>query len=189
MRNTMIQKHVLIVFLLIASMTGWAQDRYFTKTGRIEFQSKAPLEDIEAKNKTAAAVLDTKTGALQFSVLMRSFEFEKALMQEHFNENYVESDKFPKAEFKGTMLNNSAINYNKDGSYPAKVKGMLTIHGVTKEVTTNGTIKVTGGKINANTVFNILLSDYKIKIPSAVKNKLSNNVSITVDCKLEPLKG
>jgi hypothetical protein len=185
----MFYKQLLIAVFIFASLSGTAQDKYFTKTGKIEFISKAPLEDIEAKNKTVAAILDIKTGALQFSVLMRSFEFEKALMQEHFNDNYVESDKFPKAEFKGTVVNNSAINYTKDGNYPAKVKGLLSIHGVTKEVVANGTIKVYGGKIDAAAVFNILLSDYKIKIPAGVKNKLSNNVSISVDCRMEPLKG
>jgi polyisoprenoid-binding protein YceI len=120
---------------------------------------------------------------------MKGFEFEKALMQEHFNDNYVESNKYPKAEFKGSVTNNSAINYAKDGTYPARVKGKLTIHGVTRDVETNGTIKVNGGKIDASSVFNILLSDYKVSIPAVVKDKISNNIRISVDCKLEPLKG
>ena len=107
------------------------------------------MEDIEAKNKTVAAVVDSKTGAIQFSAQMKGFEFEKKLMQEHFNENYVESNKFPKSEFKGTITNNSEINYTKDGSYTAKVKGKLTIHGVTRDVETTGTFKVSGGKIDA----------------------------------------
>src|SRR5688500_10487294 len=83
-----------------------AQDRYFTKTGKITFVSKAPVEDIESQNKTVTAVLDAKSGALQFSVQMKSFEFDKALMQQHFNENYLETDKYPKAEFKGVVANN-----------------------------------------------------------------------------------
>ena len=166
-----------------------AQDRYFTKTGKIEFYSKAPLEDIEAKNKTVTAVLDTKTGAVQFSVQMKGFEFEKALMQEHFNENYVESNKFPKAEFKGSVTNNSSVNYTKDGTYNAAVKGKLTIHGVTKDVEAPGIIKVGGGKIDASSTFNILLSDYNISIPSVVKDKISNTIKISVNTNLEPLKG
>jgi hypothetical protein len=89
----MLKKNLIVAGLIIVGLTSQAQDKYFTKTGRIEFSSKAPLEDIEAKNKTVAAILDAKTGALQFSVLMKGFEFPKALMQEHFNENYVESDK------------------------------------------------------------------------------------------------
>lgn len=165
-----------------------AQDRYFTKTGKIQFLSKAPLEDIEAKNSTVTAVLEPKSGAFQFSVQMKSFEFEKALMQQHFNANYVESDKFPKAEFRGAIVNNAAVNYSKDGTYPVKVKGKLTLHNVTKEVEVPGTIKTNGGRIEAMSTFNILLSDYKIAIPSPVKDKLSNSIRISVDTRLEPLK-
>jgi polyisoprenoid-binding protein YceI len=186
----MLKKYGIAVvgFLAIATMAQ-AQDRYFTKSGKIEFFSKAPMEDIEASNKTVTAVIDTKTGAIQFAAQMKSFEFEKKLMQEHFNENYVESDKFPKAEFKGTITNNSEINYAKAGTYTAKVKGKMTIHGVTKDVETTGTIKVNGGSLDATSTFNLQLSDYDIKIPNVVKDKISNNIKITVDTKLEPLKG
>ena len=178
----------LAAFVLFATAVT-AQDRYFTKTGKIDFYSKAPLEDIEAKNKTVTAVLDTKTGAMQFEVQMKGFEFEKKLMQEHFNENYVESGKYPKAGFKGSLVNNSAVNYAKDGTYNVNVKGKLTIHGVTKDVQAPGTIKVSGGKIDAASTFNIQLSDYNISIPSVVKDKVSNNIKISVDTKLEPFKG
>lgn len=184
----MLKKNLISAALLIAALHSQAQDKYFTKTGRIEFSSKAPLEDIEAKNKTVAAILDTKSGALQFSVLMKGFEFPKALMQEHFNENYVESDKYPKAEFKGSITNNATINYTTDGTYPAQVGGKLTIHGVTRDIKTTGTIKVEGGKIDANSVFSVLVSDYDIKIPSVVKDKISKTIKVTVDCRLEPLK-
>jgi len=187
-KNTMLKKSLIAIGLLVITVVSQAQDKYFTKTGKIDFSSKSRMEDIDARNKTVAAILDTKTGAVQFSVLMKGFEFPKALMQEHFNENYVESNKYPKGEFKGSITNNSTINYKNDGSYPAEVSGKLTIHGVTKDVKTKGTVKVDGGKIDVTSVFNILLSDYKIKIPSIVKEKLSNNIKITVDCLLEPLK-
>ncbi|MDB5206334.1 MAG: YceI family protein [Flavisolibacter sp.] len=177
----------LASFILLAASVN-AQDRYFTKTGKIEFFSKATMEDIEAKNKTVTAVLDSKTGAMQFSVQMKGFEFEKALMQQHFNENYVESNKFPKAEFKGALTNNSSVNYTKDGTYVVTVKGKLTLHGVTKDVEAPGTIKVDGGKLEGKSTFNIRLSDYKISIPSVVKEKVSNSIKIIVDTKLEPLK-
>jgi len=180
---------ILVIALLTIATISQAQDRYFTKSGKIEFFSKAPMEDIGATNKTATAVLDIKTGALQFAVQMKGFEFEKALMQEHFNENYVESDKYPKAEFKGTITNNSEINYAKAGTYTAKVKGKMTLHGVTKDVETTGTIKVGSGNLEAHSIFNIKLSDYKIKVPNVVKDKLSNNIKITVNTTLEPLKG
>jgi len=187
--KTVFKYFVLIALSLGFSSTGaFAQGRYFTKTGKIDFYSKAPLEDIEAKNKTVSAVIDSKTGAIQFAAQMKGFQFDKDLMQKHFNENYAESDKYPKAEFKGTITNNSEINYSRDGSYAAKVKGKLTMHGVTKDVETSGTIKVASGKIDATSTFNILLSDYNIKIPALVKDKVSNSVKVVVDCKMDPLK-
>ena len=184
----MLKKNLILSALMLTAALSNAQDRYFTKTGKIEFHSKATMEDIEARNKTVMAVLDTKSGALQFSAQMKGFEFEKALMQEHFNENYVESGKYPKADFKGVVVNNSDINYAKNGTYTAKVKGKLTMHGVTKDVETTGTIKVDAGKLDANSTFNIQLSDYNVKIPSVVKDKVSNNIKIVVDTRLEPLK-
>ena len=166
-----------------------AQDKYFTKTGKISFYSKASLENIEAHNKAATCVLDTKTGSLQFAILMKGFEFEKALMQEHFNENYVESHKFPKADFKGQIANNDDVNYSKDGVYPVKVKGKLTIHGETKDVETAGKIEVKQGKVLADASFNVDLADYNIEIPKIVKDNISKSVNIAVDCNLEPFKG
>ena len=186
--NIVRKKIVFFFAFVFVVLTGRAQDRYFTKTGSITFVSKAPMEDIEGKNRTVTAVLDSKSGAMQFSVQMKGFEFEKALMQEHFNENYVESGKYPEATFKGTVANNAAVNYGKDGTYNVRVKGLLTVHNVTKDVDVPGTIKVNGGKIEAVSTFNILMSDYKIVIPSAVKEKVSNNIKITVDTKLDPLK-
>jgi polyisoprenoid-binding protein YceI len=181
----------ITVLLVLMSIAGslFAQDKYFTKTGRIEFYSQATVENITAKNKTVTAVLDTKTGGLQFSVPMKGFEFEKALMQQHFNENYIESDKYPKGEFRGTITNNSSIGYGKDGSYPATVKGKMSIHGVTQDVEATGTIKVQDGKLQLNSVFNLQLSDYHISIPAIVKDHISNTVKITVDCILEQVKG
>lgn len=185
----MFKKNLIVLagFVLLVTAAS-AQDRYFTKTGKINFYSKAALEDIQAENKTVTAVLDSKSGAMQFEVLMKGFEFEKKLMQEHFNENYVESDKYPKATFKGTVANNAAVNYTKDGTYNATVKGKLTIHGVTKDVEAPGTIKVNGGKVDAASTFNIKLSDYNISIPAVVKDKISNSIKINVDTRLEPFK-
>lgn len=176
------------VFSLLAVALN-AQDKFFTKTGRISFHSKAPLETIEAQNKAATCVLDAKSGNLQFALLMKGFEFEKALMQEHFNENYVESHKFPKAEFRGQILNNQDVNYSKDGVYPVKVKGKLTIHGETRDVETAGKIEVKQGRVMADANFSIQLEDYKIEIPKIVKDNISKTVSIAVDVNLEPLKG
>ena len=151
----MLKKNLIVAFMFTLSASGvFAQSKFFTKTGQVNFFSKASLEDIEAKNKTVTAVVDSKTGAVQFAIQMKGFEFEKQLMQQHFNENYVESDKFPKAEFKGTIVNNNEINYDKEGSYPAKVKGKLTIHGVTQDIETSGTVKVDGEFLKLESGFN-----------------------------------
>ncbi|HYH15644.1 MAG TPA: YceI family protein [Flavisolibacter sp.] len=183
-------KHFLVLLFSVASagLTVNAQSKFFTKNGKILFFSKAPLEDIEAKNKSAVCLLDAQSGTIQFSLLMKGFEFENELMQEHFNDDYVESHKFPKAEFKGQIINNASINYKKSGIYPVKVKGKLTIHGETKDVETNGTIAVNGDNLHLSSNFPIQLSDYKIKIPSLVKDKVSNSIKIMVEGKLEPFQ-
>jgi hypothetical protein len=184
MRN----KLFLAFGLLLLAASAQAQDKYFTKSGKINFYSVAPLEDIEAKHKSAICVLDTKTGALQFSALIKGFEFENEEMQQHFNEDYLESDKYPKSEFKGQIVNNAAINYQKPGTYPVQVKGLLTIRGVSKEVQTPGTIKIDGDGIKTAATFNIQVADFNIKIPALVKDKIAKTVKITVDTKLEPVK-
>ncbi|WP_315818368.1 hypothetical protein [Paraflavitalea speifideaquila] len=112
----------LIKVLLLVSVLSSGQDKFFTKNGKISFVSKGNIETIAAKHKGITCVLDAKSGGMQFAVLMKGFEFAKALMQEHFNENYVESDKYPKADFKGLVVNNGEVNYTKDGSYGTKVK-------------------------------------------------------------------
>ncbi|MFT3844670.1 MAG: YceI family protein [Lacibacter sp.] len=184
------KKLILLFIISFAALQNQAQDKYFTKTGKISFDAtttKSP-ENIDGVNKSAICVLDTKTGNIQFSVLMKGFEFERALMQEHFNENYVESNKFPKSEFKGSVTNNASVNYTKDGTYPVKVKGNLLIHGVTNVIETDGKIIVKAGKINAVAEFNVSLSDYNISVPSLVADKLAKTAKIKVDCLLEPLK-
>jgi polyisoprenoid-binding protein YceI len=166
-------------FILAATFTAQAQ-KYYTKNATINFYSKASLENIEAVNKTSTAVIDSKTGAMAFSVLIKGFVFEKKLMQDHFNEKYLESDKFPKAEFKGTITNNAAVKYTTDGVYSVNVSGKLTLHGVTKDVSATGKVTVKGGKVSATSEFNITLADYKISVPAVVQDKISKTVKITV---------
>jgi len=177
------------LLLLLVAGTIYSQDKYFTKSGKIFFQcAKSPLEKVEATNKSTTCVLDTKNGNMQFAVMMKGFEFEKALMQEHFNENYVESTRFPKSDFKGQITNNGEIDYSRDGTYTARVKGKLQIHGEVKDVETTGAIVIRNGKISSSATFTVLLSDYNIGIPSLVGDKISNTVNIAVECSLEPLK-
>ena len=176
----------LVAFCSLMASTGFAQGKtYFTKTGKITFFSQATLEDIEARNSTATVMLESHKGAVQFAVQMNGFEFDKKAMQQHFNDSYVESEKFPKSEFVGHITNNKDINYHKDGSYNAKVKGKLTIHGVTKDVDADGTIKVSGGKLSLNSVFHVALADYNVK---TIKDKIADKIKVTVDCGLEEYK-
>jgi hypothetical protein len=178
---------VISGLLLLASLAGNAQNKFYTKTGRISFFSSTPLEDIDAINRSVVGILDTKTGDLQFVALMKGFEFRKALMQEHFNADYVESSKYPKAEFKGQITNSSDINYTTNGSFPAKVKGKLTIHGVTKDIEANGTITVKDGKLTLVSTFNVLVADYNITIEKLYRDNIAKTIKVTVDCTLSPL--
>jgi hypothetical protein len=186
----MVKNIFLLGGIILLSATAADAQKFFTKTGRIDFNATAPSspEKIEAVNKTVTCVLDAASGAIQFAVLIKGFTFERALMQEHFNENYLESDKFPKAEFKGTITNNGSVNYTKDGEYTVTVKGKLTLHGETRDVESPGKITVKGGKISASASFSAVLGDYKVDVPALVSDKVSKTAKITVACSLEPLK-
>lgn len=162
--------------------------KYFTRDGKVSFFSATPVENIEAHNAKATCVLDASSGNIEFAVLIKAFQFEKALMQEHFNENYMESDQYPKATFKGQVTNMSEINLKKDGEYVAKLKGKLTMHGVTKEISANAKIGVAGGKVKADSSFEVVPDDYNIDIPSIVREKIAKSIKVTVSASLEELK-
>ena len=178
---------VAILFVLLVTPGASAQT-YITRNGRITFFSKAPVENIEANNNEVTGFLDIKKGEVAFAVLIKSFKFQKALMEEHFNENYIESNTFPKANFKGTITGLGNINFFADGVYPVTVKGDLSIHGVTKNIEVPATVSVSQGKISANSKFSIKVKDYNIKIPAIVINNIAETISVTVDCKYEPYK-
>ena len=180
-------KFLVFVSVLFFSNSIHAQ-KYFTRTGNIVFSSEAPMEKIEASNQKATSVLDAATGNMEFAVLIKAFQFEKALMQEHFNENYMESDKHPKALFKGGIADISKVDFSKDGTYAVKVKGDLTIHGETKEVETNGTIVIKDGNISASSTFTVEVADYKIEIPKVVRENIAKIVTITVNIDYELFK-
>ena len=180
-------KKTLISLLVILSVQAQAQ-KFMTKTGSIDFSATGAIEKIEGTNKSSACLMDSKTGSLDLIVQVKSFVFEKQLMQEHFNENYMESEKFPKASFKGIITNISSINFSKDGEYTAEVTGKLNIHGVAKDVKTTGKVIIKGGKPSLKANFSVLLSDYNIAIPGAVKDKISKDAKINVNCSLEPMK-
>ena len=183
----MIKKYsILILVSLGFCFQGYSQT-YLTKNGVIRFYSDAPLEKIEAVNQQVNTALLVPTGDFLFKVLIKSFNFEKAMMQEHFNSNYLESDKYPEATFLGKITNIKDINFTKDGNYPALIDGKLTIHGQTQLVKQNGTIEIKNGTVTAKSKFNILLSDYNISVPSTLVDKISNTIEVTVEVVLTEL--
>ena len=171
---------IALVFFLLQS--SFAQKRYFTKTGNVSFRAGTAVEDIDGLNKSTTCVFDAGSGDIQFAILIKGFEFKSSLMMEHFNENYMESDKFPKSIFKGKITNLDKINFSKDGT------GVLEIHGVKKEVEANGQFKVSGETVIAIAEFEIVLEDYAITIPSLVKDKISKTARIKVNCSNSILK-
>ena len=169
-------KHVLVfLFFLPFALSG--QIRLIDHEGEVTFFSDAPLEDIKATTKKAVAILDTSNGKVAIAIQMKSFTFAKALMQEHFNENYVESDKYPKAVFSGTITEN--IDYSEQGEKEVKVSGEMTLHGVTKPVEAIVHLNISKKKIDVRTVFNITVADYDIEIPSLVVTKIAEVVEVT----------
>ncbi|EMR02659.1 YceI family protein [Cesiribacter andamanensis] len=182
------KKALILSILLIGLWTSaQAQGKFFTRDGYISFFSHTDVEDIDAHNRKVASVLDAQSGQLEFAVLMRAFEFKKALMQEHFNENYVESTKHPKAQFKGKILNLASVDFGTDGTYPVAIEGELTIKGVTKPLRTQGTIIVKGGIPHGKAEFTVLPSDYNIQIPALVRKNIAEEIQVKVDMAYQPL--
>jgi YceI-like domain len=174
-------KKILLIILSIGILQITYAQKYISKTGHIWIYSYTPVEIIEAHNHQVVSILDAATGDLQYSLLVKSFEFKVALMQEHFNENYMESDKIPKSSFKGKITNLDKIDFKKDGIYPADVSGDLTIHGVTKPITASGTIEVKGQTLTAKAKFTVSPKDYDIVIPSLVEDHIAKTIDINVD--------
>ena len=177
----------LAIFFLIFNST-YSQDKYFTKKGHIWFFSHTAMEDIEAHNNEAAVVFDIKTGDISSQLLMKSFKFQKALMEEHFNENYIESAKFPKGEFKGKITNLKEIDFSKNGTYKATAEGTITVHGISKSYSITGNIEVNNGKIAIKAKFTIAPQDFSIAIPDLVKNNIAKTIEIYIDVTLEIYK-
>ena len=184
-------KRALCALSFVATMTlsvsGWGQ-QYFTREGKISFFSETPIENIEAHNAKATSVWDAGSGQLEFAVLVKAFQFEKALMQEHFNENYMESDQFPKAVFKGKLADAGKVDPMKDGKYAVTVVGDLTLHGVTKPVETQGVFSVKNGVVEAKATFEIDPEDYGIAIPAVVRENIAKQIRIEVDAQYQLLK-
>ena len=175
-------KKMFIPLLCILFTPALQAQKVYTKNGNISFFSKATLENIAADNNQVSSILNQQTGELQFSVIIKSFHFKKALMEEHFNENYMESDRYPKALFKGMVTDISQVNFTKDGMYAVNVSGDLTMHGVTNKVSVPGHITVKSGVCAAVSTFKLRLADYKITIPKLVKDNIAETIDISVNC-------
>lgn len=181
-------RRLSVLFFLLSIALAVNAQKYMTKNGYIGFFSHTPMEDIKGDNNQVAGIIDISTGDVVFQALIKSFHFDRALMEEHFNENYMESDKFPKSSFKGKITNLSSVNFTKNGTYDVTVEGDLTIHDVTNKISTKGTIEVVTGGINTNAKFNIVPEDYKINIPGVVREKINKNLEVTVTMKYAPLE-
>lgn len=160
------------------SFTRAGTDIYTCKNAKINIYSSAPIEDIESNSNAGVSVYNAATGDLSFSVPMRSFHFQKALMEEHFNENYMESDKYPKATFKGKMLEHPDLTH--DGMYPVTVMGDFEVHGVKQNRTINGTVKISGGVVTMNSEFMVKCEDHHIVIPQVVFHNIAQSIRIRV---------
>ena len=175
-----------LLSLIIISTSTIGQDLYAVVESEIMFYSDSPLEKIEAINKKSKSFFKVSTKTLVFVIPIVSFKFEKPLMEEHFNENYLESEKFPTAKFNGTI--NEDIDFTKDGTYEASVTGELTIHGVEQERTIKGTITIKDGQLIFEGKFDIKLEDHDIDIPSIVIENIAEVVEVTTRFVYEPKK-
>ena len=174
----------LLVVILFSALTSEAQKVYATKTGQTAFNASSPIEKIAAVNNQTDSKFVADNGQVVFAVLIKGFKFENQLMEDHFNENYMESTKLPKADFKGYITNIKEVDFLNDGSYPVKLDGNLTLHGVTNKVTAAGTMKVVGGVPQMEGTFKIKLKDYNVT-GLYIGEKIAPEVAITVKCKYQ----
>jgi len=179
------KKLILSIVALAMSSAMFAQI-YVAKTCEISFFSDSPLEDIMAVNKACKPILNTSTNDVAMKMVMTAFVFESPLMQEHFNENYMESEKYPTAVFKGKI--NEKIDWAKDGEYKVTVTGKLNMHGVEKELTSNGLVKIKGQEITISTKLMLHIADYGIKVPSLYVQNIAEDVEVKMNAVLEPFK-
>jgi len=176
-----------LVMMISILSTILAQGKYLSNNGVISFYSHTIIEDITAVNNEVAAVVDGSSGEVAIILKMTDFQFKKKMMQEHFNENYVESEIFPKATFSGRILNNAAVDYSAAGIYDVKVKGEMTIHGQTQTVSADGTLEVSPSEIVARTKFRLNPEDYGIRIPGTVRKNIAEQMEITVELACEAI--
>lgn len=183
------KKYFFLIILFFGGFTSSSfGQKYFSKTGHVHFVSEAPVEKIEADNNNGYVIFDAATGRFEFSVLIKGFTFQKALMQEHFNENYMESDEYPKAVYKGSIVDWSTIHLMNDHVFQVNIEGQLTMHGVTQPFKCPASLTMKSGGVSATSTFDIGIADFNIQIPKVVKDNISKNVKVTVNVDLLPMK-
>ena len=170
---------IISVILLISSINLQAQ-KFIGKNGDISFFSNAPMEDISAQNNKVSAVYDSDTKALVFQLKIIDFVFPNSLMQEHFNENYLESDIYPKSIFTGKIISQSVD--------VTIVEGDLTIHGKTNKVKVEGNLNQENNTVNISSNFTVMLEDYDIKIPTLVMFKIAEMIDVKVTIELKEIE-
>ncbi len=178
---------ILLTFLIFTGQSAWAQSTlYATSAGQTSFFSKTPVEDIKAVNKKTQVILNTTSGEIAVRMNMRDFDFPNELMEEHFNENYMESAKYPTSTFKGKV--DQDIDLTKNGTYNLTASGTFTIHGKSQNRTLKGDITVKGGEILINSEFNVSLSDHSIDVPKIVFVKIAQNIQVKSSYSMVPYK-
>ena len=178
-------KRILIVALSLLVGEAMFAQKLMTRSGEVKFDASMPdLVEIAGTNTGASCIFDQSTGEFVALALIKSFKFKSPLMEEHFNENYMESSKFPKSTFKGKILNFDASKLSgTKSSYD--LEGDLSIHGVTKKIKTKITLVASAGKVVATSNFSVKCKDYAIEIPSLVKEKFAENITVSLDFPLE----
>jgi polyisoprenoid-binding protein YceI len=179
-------KYTAIILIAWLNISWAVQGTFVCKNAKVSIYSKAPLEDISAVTDKGTSVFNATTGQLAFNVSIRTLAFEKALMQDHFNENYMESDKYPNASFKGKVQ--QLPDLSKDGTYPVNVTGVFEAHGVKHTRTIPGKITVSGGNLSMTSEFTVMCKDHKIEIPKIVFKNIAESIRVQVEANYTPYK-
>jgi hypothetical protein len=166
--------------------TGAGAQSFVSKNVRIGMFSSTPLEDIRAVSDQGTGVIVAKTREVMVQLAVKTLEFDRKLMQEHFNENYIESDEYPLAKFKGVL--DQSADLTKDGDYSVNVTGVLSLHGVDKQRTIPCKISVRGGVINVESQFKVACVDHKIDIPKLVFAKIAESISVKLNGQFNQVK-
>ena len=177
-------RKLLFFFCLFISIQSYSQQRFFAEKAVVSFFSDGVVEDISAANEKVTSIFDAVNGEVAYLMSIKDFQFPNKLMQVHFNEKYMESEKYPKSSFQGKI---TGFNLAATGKQEVKATGKLTIHGVTQNIEAPGTVEVNGNRLTVKSKFIVKLLDYNIKVPQIVWQNIAQQVEVTVDFVYRPL--